>query len=330
MTVTTYSALGTPPDKQHNGVTAHAHRRIMRYHWNNPGIVGQDPQDLSLHVSGRSDLQYGVTRGLCVIPRDESWSEGFYEAYVDNSVVGPVAAGDATHPRVDVIWIRANDLDFDDRPEGTAADGSLLPPTNRIELGVTQGTPAASPAEPAIPARAWRLGAMLMPAGATSTASATQYGEIDYAMPYGSEMGIIAKVAENKDQQASSNPPYKNPILNHTAYFPTDRNILLRAYLCVSAPKKTQVGTTRGVAAVQFYLDGQKYMTRKVEYSEAWVTHEVTASIEVSAGRHTFGLAMYNEQGGGYVTHYSNNDPDDRGNYYVGRVLVIKDEGIAR
>lgn len=324
MTVTEYTALGAKPDARGNGVSAHAHRRIMRYHWLNPGIVGQDPLDLSLHVSGRADLQYDVTRGLCVIPRDESWSEGFYEAYVDKTTVGPVAAGDAAHPRIDVIWIRANDLDFGDRAEGASTS------TNRIEVGVTQGTPAATPVEPAVPDRAWRLGAMLMPAGATATSSATQSGDIDYAMPYGSEMGIIARVAENKDLQASSNPPYKNPILNHTAYFPTDRNILLHAYLCVSTPKKTQAGNTRGVAAVQFYVDGQKYTTRKVEYTENWLTHEVTASIQVPAGRHTFGLAMYNEQGAGYVTHFSNNDPDDRGNYYVGRVLVIKDEGIAR
>lgn len=330
MTLTNYSALGTPPDAQGNGVSAHAHRRIMRYHWANPGIVGQDPYDLSLRVKGRSDLQYDVTRGMCVIPRDESWSEGFYEAYIDKTTVGPVSAGDATHPRIDVIWIRANDLVFSDRPEGPGSDGHPLPPTNRIEVGVTQGTPAASPTEPAVPDRAWRLGAMLVPAGATSTASATQYGDIDYAMPYGAEMGIIARVAENKDLQASSNPPYKNPILNHTAYFPTDRNILLHAYICVSTPNKTPAGTTRGVAAVQFYVDGQKYTTRKVEYTEAWVTYELTASVQVSAGRHTFGIAMYNEQGGGYVTHYSNNDPDDRGNYYVGRVLVIKDEGLAR
>lgn len=330
MTLTNYSALGTPPDAQGNGVSAHAHRRIMRYHWANPGIVGQDSYDLSLHVSGRTDLQYDVTRGLCVIPRDESWAEGFYEAYVDKTTVGPVSAGDPTHPRIDVIWIRANDLVFSDRPEGTGSDGHPLPTTNRIEVGVTQGTPAASPTEPAVPDRAWRLGAMLVPAGATSTASATQYGDIDYAMPYGAEMGIIARVAENKDLQASSNPPYKNPILNHTAYFPTDRNILLHAYICVSTPGKTSAGTTRGVAAVQFYVDGQKYTTRKVEYTEAWVTYELTASVQVSAGRHTFGIAMYNEQGGGYVTHYSNNDPDDRGNLYVGRVLVIKDEGLAR
>lgn len=330
MTLTNYSALGTPPDAQGNGVSAHAHRRILRYHWANPGIVGQDPYDLSLHVKGRSDLQYDVTRGMCVIPRDESWAEGFYEAYIDKTTVGPVSAGDATHPRIDVIWIRANDLVFSDRPEGPGSDGHPLPPTNRIEVGVTQGTPAASPTEPAVPDRAWRLGAMLVPAGATSTASATQCGDIDYAMPYGAEMGIIARVAENKDLQASSNPPYKNPILNHTAYFPTDRNILLHAYICVSTPNKTAAGTTRGVAAVQFYVDGQKYTTRKVEYTEAWVTYELTASVQVSAGRHTFGIAMYNEQGSGYVTHFSNNDPDDRGNLYVGRVLVIKDEGLAR
>lgn len=330
MTLTDYSALGTPPDEHGSGVSAHAHRRIMRYLWANPGIVGQDPYDLSLRVNGRTDLQYDVTRGMCVIPRDESWAEGFYEAYIDKTTVGPVAAGDPTHPRIDVVWIRANDLIFSDRPEGTDAKGNPLPTTNRIEVGVTQGTPAASPTEPAVPDRAWRLGAMLLPAGATSTASATQSGDIDYALPYGASGGVLDRVAENKDGQKSSNPPYKNPILNYTTYFPTDRNVLLHAYLCVSTLEKTKEGTTWGIAAVQFYLDGAKYTTRKVRYNEAWETHEVTASVQVSAGRHTFGIAMYNEVGDGYMTHFSNNDPDDRGNIYVGRVLVIKDEGVAR
>lgn len=36
---------------------------------------------------------------------------------------------------------------------------------------------------------------------------------------------------------------------------------------------------------------------------------------------------MFNEQGGGYVTHYG---AKDNGDNYVGRVLVVKDEGVAR
>ena len=36
---------------------------------------------------------------------------------------------------------------------------------------------------------------------------------------------------------------------------------------------------------------------------------------------------MFNEQGAGYVTHYG---AKDNGDTYVGRVLVVKDEGVAR
>ena len=36
---------------------------------------------------------------------------------------------------------------------------------------------------------------------------------------------------------------------------------------------------------------------------------------------------MFNEQGPGYVTHYG---VKGNGDTYVGRVLVVKDEGVAR
>ncbi len=319
MVLTNYSALGTPPDEQGRGVSAHAHRRIMRYHWNNPGIVGQDPHDLSLQIRGRSDLSYDITRGLCIVPRDDAYSEGFYEAYIDKVTVGPVPAGDAANPRIDVVWIRVNDLDFNDRDADDTA-------TNRIEVGVSVGTPAANPTEPAIPARAWRLGAMRMPARASTTSSAVKYGNIDYAVPYGGEMGILARIAENIDEKKSVDDK-DTPFLTGTFYFPTDRNILLHAYLCVSTPKKTD---GMGVAAVQFYVDGKLYTTRKLEYTTSYLTHERTASVQVSAGRHTFGIAMYNQQGVGYLTHYGKKtDADGKPSNYVGRVLVVKDEGVA-
>ena len=146
----------------------------------------------------------------------------------------------------------------------------------------------------------------------------------DYAIPYGASLGVLARIAENKDLQPSSNPAYTAPFLIGTFKMPTDRNLLLTVYACVSTPNKDG---SKGVATVRFIVDGRLYTTRKVEYTDSWKTHECTCSLQLAKGSHTIGVAMFNEQGGGYVTHYG---AKDNGDNYVGRVLVVKDEGVAR
>lgn len=320
MVLTNNTALGIAPDINHNGVSDHVHRKIIQHHWNNPGIAAV--QGSTLEVRGRNDLKYDLTAGMAVVCRDANAVEGYTEAYVDAMQVGPVAANTGTNPRIDTVWIRANDIRLGDTPEGSTTK------SNRVEVGVAQGTPATSPKEPTLPARAMKLRSMRVPAGATTTKNCTPTGNVDFAVPYGASLGILTRVAENKDKQASSNPPYKEPFLNYTFYVPTDRWIFLHAYLCVSTPEKNQPG---GVAAVHFYLDGQKYTTRKVPYTDSYETYEPTTTMLVSAGTHTVGIAMYNQAGTGYVTHYGQiTDASGDVSKYVGRVLVVKDEGVAR
>lgn len=319
MTLSDYCALGVEPDANHQGTSSHELRRIQRFLWTSPGIVSQQLDRPSLSVSGCPDLRYFVQRGTAVLARDDSYADGFYLACVDNTYTEPVATADPSYPRIDTIWIRANDAKFGD----TDLTGTL---SNHIEIGVTSGVAKANPSEPDLPARAMKLASMMLPAGATSTANATQYGDVDYAVPYGASLGILDRIAENRDLKSSSSDT-KAPFLSKSFYFPTDRWVLLHAYVCVSTPNKNNGS---GVAAVQFYLDGELYTTRKIRYSDSWVTYEPTTTIRLSAGHHTVGIAMYNEAGDGYVTHYQHGDPDERGNYYSGRVLVVKDEGVAQ
>lgn len=319
MVLTNNTALGIAPDINHNGVSDHVHRKIIQHHWTNPGIAAV--QGSTLEVRGRNDLKYDLTAGMAVVCRDANAVDGYTEAYVDAMQVGAVAANTGTNPRIDTIWIRANDIKLGDRPEG--ADTA----SNRVEVGVAQGTPATSPKEPTLPARAMKLRSMRVPAGATTTKNCTPTGNVDFAVPYGASLGILTRVAENIDGK-SSNPPNKAPFLSYTFYVPTDRWILLHAYLCVSTPNK---GDPSGVAAVQFYLDGQLYTTRKIPYTDAYDTHERTTTMHVSAGTHTVGIAMYNQAGPGYVTRYGQKtDASGDVSKYVGRVLVVKDEGVAR
>lgn len=298
------TALGIMQASDGAGLDPLTHRRIIMSRWANTGVI------TGLSVTGRTDLRYNVSAGCAVVSRSDS--DGYAEAYFEGGQTDAVSAGDASNPRVDIIWIKANDLQQGD------AD-------NRVHIGVTQGTPSSNPVAPAAPAGCLVLMQMRMPAGATSTNSAVKNSSITFALPYGASFGILDRVGENIDGTVDFNS--KSEFLSQSVYLPTDRNIQMHAYLCVSSPgKRGEVG----VAAVQFYVDGEIYTTRKVEYTENWVTYEPTANIQLEAGTHRLGIAMYNEQGIGFEAHYSHNDPDDRGNFYVGRVLVIKDEGVAQ
>ncbi len=113
------TALGVSVDDAGNGVTPLVHRLIIGSYFRNNGVVD------GLQVTGRSDLKYGVSAGMAVTQRAASdgrmlayWPGGTTETAVD--------AGDPSNPRIDVVWIRANNS-----PEYSGdAD-------NQVHVGVT-------------------------------------------------------------------------------------------------------------------------------------------------------------------------------------------------
>ena len=167
-------ALGVSPDTNGVGVTPLVHRRIIGAQWANTGLVD------GLNVTGRSDLRYNVSAGVAVCSRGDS--DGKTLAYYEGGKTNAVAAGDPSNPRIDIVWIQAHNL-----MEYKDSD-------NYVTVGVTQGSPSASLAEPTIPAGATMLRKMKMPAGASSTASAVQMWSADYAIPHGASLG---KIGEN-------------------------------------------------------------------------------------------------------------------------------------
>lgn len=297
------TALGIRQDSNGDGVTPLCHRKIIQARWMNAGVIS------GLSVTGGSGLSYSVSAGCAVVSRADA--DGCCEAYFEGGSTPAVAAGGSS-PRIDAVWIKANDAEQGD------AD-------NHVVVGVTSGTPSSSPQEPQVPAGCLVVALMRMPAGAASTASATLERDADYAIPYGASMGVLARVEEGIDGDVPNDSAAQ--FLSARISLPTNRNVTMAAYLCVSTPEKD--GQT-GVASVRFFVDGQRYTTRKIEYTQNWITYEPTAALELDAGDHVLGIAMVNQTGPGFVAHYGEGSGFDAGDNYVGRVLRIDDEGPAR
>lgn len=297
------TALGIMQDGDGAGVDPLTHRRIIRSRWLNTGVV------TGLSVTG-SGLAYQVSAGCAVTSRADS--DGYCEAYWEGGSTPAVQANSSSSPRVDLVWIRANDLQQGD-------------PDNRVHVGVAQGAPASSPVAPACPSGCTPLMEMLVPGGAQSMGSASPNASVGYAIPYGSSLGVLARVEEGVN--GSVDNAQRTPFLQARVFLPTDRNLTATAFLCVSTAEK--LGQA-GVATCRFVVDGERYTTRKVEYTENWVTYEPSTDMQLDAGYHTVGIVMYNEQGPGYVAHYGEGSGVDAGDNYVGRVLRINDNGPAR
>lgn len=312
------TAFGVPQNANGDGTTASVLRHIIEHKWQSPGVMDGGS------VTGREDLKYHVSTGAGVCQRNPS--DGYTELWWPDADTPAVPAGDTANPRIDVVWIRAR----------TESD-----PANTLQIGVTTGVPNANPTPPAIPDGAIALGYRRMGAGANKTSGTTDWNDgrnVDYALLHGSSMGVIARVAENRKltDAGSAGPANENksPFLSHSFFFPVQRNVDARFFACVSTPEKGK--NQSGVATVRFYLDGTDtahlYTSRKIEYTENWVTYEVSTLFDsLPAGRHTVHVAMFKQQGSDFYVHYGTEANHDMGDdKYPGRVLRLFDMGIAK
>lgn len=151
------------------GTTASDLRHIIASKWGSTGIVA------GLSVTG-SGLAYNVAAGMAICSKGAS--DGMSEAWWAGGSTADVAANSSSNPRIDAVWITSHDA--------TQGDAD-----NLVAVGVTQGTPAASPTVPTIPTYATLVAAMLMPAGATSTSAASVSALGAQAVPYGASLGIL-------------------------------------------------------------------------------------------------------------------------------------------
>ncbi len=351
------TALGVSVDENDNGVTPLTHRLVIGSYFQNNGVVD------GLAVSGRNDLKYAVASGLAVVQRAPS--DGRMLAYWGGGATeDTVSAGDPSNPRIDVIWIKANN-----KPEyPTDSD-------NQVHVGVTQGVPSANPVKPSVPQGCVPIAWRLMPAGATSTQSATLYASVDYAIPYGSNLGRLAEHWWKKDYAGGTD--IKKMYYEQQVSFivPTDRlcdfdfkvSLSANGVPWESTAKRTEwssdikkmyyeqqvsfiVPTDRlcdfdfkvslsanGVPwestakrtewSFCFQLDNQDIPHSGGNFVAhgAWQTFQIIHTSEVPAGRHTARLRCWLQNGVAPYFHYTGDD--SLGRQWVGRRFQIFDRG---
>ncbi|KFI57513.1 hypothetical protein BCUN_1861 [Bifidobacterium cuniculi] len=305
------TALGVSATTDNVGVTPLTHRLILGSYFQDTGVI------YGLGVTGRSDLSYAVSAGCAVVQRAPS--DGMMLAYWEGGATeNRVSAGDPSNPRIDVVWIRANNS-----PEYPAD------PDNRVHVGVTQGVPAVSPVKPAIPAGCTEIGARLMPAGATSTQSTTKYETVNYALPYGANRGKIAESWLRQDFSWTAAAAVIVKMQKVSFTLPSDR-ILRFDYKCnFSAQGATKDSISEW--AMAFYVDGKVLdhsAVNFVSHATSWTTHETSYTAEIPAGEHTAEVGGWFGYGSKPNFHYSGGA--GTAEVWVGRRFSIWDAGAAR
>ena len=309
------TALGIMQASDGAGLDPLTHRRIIKGRWANTGVVA------GLVVTGRSDLSYQVAAGVAVASR--SSSDGYVELYFEGGTAGPVEAGDPSNPRIDAVWVKANDAQ-----QGDTYDGK---PDNRVRVGVTQGTPSASPVCPSVPAGCLVLAQMRVPASATSTKSAQMAEDGDLAIPYGASLGLLAEYVntfEGNGDNKIKNWHVENQV---TVNVPTDRIVEI-VYTGTMANTPANGWVSWAIAA--FQVDGVDVPHSGCEWYAAngvWEDHHASIILKLKRGRHTIavrnGLSSASEVGVQRpYFRYSDND----GITYKGRILQVWDRGVAQ
>ncbi len=273
------TALGVAQSSAGVGTTDTAMRHILGAQWESTGVVD------GLAVTGGTTLAYAVAAGVAVCSKGAS--DGKTLAWFEGGSTTTVAANTAGNPRIDCIWITSHDL--------TQGDSD-----NLVTLGVTQGTPAATPTAPTIPTYATLLAQMRMPAGATTTANATQAASIGYAIPYGASLGVLHDYRSTFDGEADTSATWYTEN-SATLYLPTDRLLEFRYARCMSS----EDGSNLGSIMVQFFQDGVAFVQSEMLATTKWETHEFSFVKTVTAGNHAFGVQNRHQAGGGISYHYA-------------------------
>ena len=308
------TALGIAQDESGAGVDPLTHRRVIESHWCNAGIVR------GLEVSGTDGLTYHVSAGNAVVSR--SGSDGFAEAYWDGGDTPAVGAGDPSNPRVDLVWLRAND------PQQGDDD-------NRVHVGVAQGTPSVSPAAPEAPAGCLAIATMMVPAAATSTSSSQMTSERTYAIPYGSTLGLLGSTRltyEGPGDYGDGGRDYYE--MSTTFTVPTDRLVEFRFAACACAASATDPSqpTLDPLDAAAWYvgiqLDGNDVPGGGGQFQvfRAWEPVTLSAIAEVSAGTHVARTRNHRVQWGNNVYFVCHTDATQT---YQGKTLEVWDRGVA-
>jgi hypothetical protein len=131
-----------------------------------------------LAVSAGSGMAVGVAVGQAFIGSTSGDSFGQYLLNLDTAATLTVATSDPTNPRIDLVVAQITDV------------GSS---SSTATVNIITGTPAPSPAVPALPASSVALGQVTVPANATSIVT----GNVTDARQWTTALGGIVPVASS-------------------------------------------------------------------------------------------------------------------------------------
>ena len=121
------------------------------------GVVLKD--DLKVTQSGTPAMSVSVAAGKAIVLGSETANQGQYGVWNDAAKTVTISAADGTNPRRDIIVARIRDSAY--------SGGS-----DTFTIEAITGTPAASPADPTIPANCLQLARVAVAAGASSIVDA--------------------------------------------------------------------------------------------------------------------------------------------------------------
>lgn len=266
-----------------------------------PGVI------TGLVVTTTTALTYEIAEGVAAVSRGSA--DGVVLAYTP-AVTVTTTAGPASGSRIDRVWIRQHD------PNQGDAD-------NAVEVGVTQGTAAASPAAPSIPAGAQEIARYLMPAGATATTSATRQGSVAYAIPYGGTLGLLIDYTDTDNGTAHKDTPYT--VLTQSFYTPTDRVVSAKIITtCVSCNQDGTNGTTPASLYQELIVDGSRIVAWEQDLPiQIAGSRMFEWSFPVTAGTHTLKYTQKRGVGNAFKHYYS-------AGRWAGTRVQLLDEGVSQ
>ena len=124
-------------------------------------------------VTPGSGMNINVAAGNCLVPNTSGSTQGGYLLSMMSSGSLSVAASDPTNPRIDLVCATVSDV------------GSS---SSFAEVQIITGTPAASPAAPALPASSITLYQVTVPATATSILTGNIASTLAWTVPAGGIM----------------------------------------------------------------------------------------------------------------------------------------------
>lgn len=249
------------------GTTASDLRHILASRWDSTGVVA------GLAVTG-SGLAYNVATGMAICSKGAS--DGMTEAWWPGGATANVSANTSSNPRIDAVWITSHDA--------TQGDAD-----NLVAVGVTQGTPAASPAVPTIPTYATLLAAMLVPAGATSTSAASVSASGAQAVPYGASLGILVDQVDTTNTSTAIASGYRTYAAG-TFTLPTARYVDIKRVFTLASLTSSDASVYTRVL-----VDGSQVSQGEVRCygSPALATSQyMENTIRLAAGTHTVQAQM--------------------------------------